>query len=164
MGLTMSTLVRLSVLAFSTFGLAACAFGSTSLTVPFTKDDGGANLDAASKDAGKDVATAKDSAVEQQDSQPPPPPPPQCTLQQPVSGIPQCDNCMEASCCKESNACLGSSDCMDFVSCLDGCFPSDGGAPDQTCINSCMSQYPTGFQLYDTFSTCGDSKCSSDCR
>ena len=160
----MSIVLRLSALAFSTFSLGACAFGSQALTVPFTKDDGGTTLDAAAKDAGKDVATAKDSDVEQHDSQPPPPPPPQCTLQQPVSGVSQCNNCMEASCCKESNACLGSNDCMDFVSCLDPCFPVDGGAPNSNCISACTSQYPTGYQLYDGFSACGSTKCGSDCR
>ena len=161
----MSTLVRWSVLAFSAFNLVACAYGSQALTyAPLTKDDAGVKVDASAKDGGSDAAKAKDSDVEQQDSQPPPPPPPQCTLQQPVSGNQQCDSCMEASCCQESNACLGSIDCMDFVSCLDPCFPQDGGAPDQTCIQMCMNQYPAGYQLYDTFSSCGDTKCSADCR
>lgn len=160
----MSTLLRLSVLALSTFGVAACAFGSQALTVPLTKDDGGASLDAAAKDAGKDAAKTKDSGIDEPETEPPPPPPPLCKLQQPVSGNSQCDSCMEASCCKESNACLGSSACMSFVGCLDACFPMDGGAPDPTCISSCMSQYPAGYQLYDAFSNCGDTKCGADCR
>jgi len=161
----MSTLLRLSVLAFSTFGLAACAYGSQSLTVPLTKGDGGLTLDAGAKDSGKDAAKPQDSGIDDPDTEPPPPPPPPaCTLQQPVSSSSQCNNCMEAACCKESNACLGSNDCMDFVGCLSGCFPSDGGAPDSTCLSSCSSQYPTGYQLYDDFSSCGDTKCGADCR
>ena len=61
----MSTLVRWSVLAFSAFNLVACAYGSQALTyAPLTKDDAGVKVDAAAKDAGKDVATAKDSDVD----------------------------------------------------------------------------------------------------
>lgn len=157
----MSTILRWSVLAFSTFNLAACAYGSPSLTVPFTKTDGGVTLDASPKDSGKDVAMVKDSGQDEPETDPPPPP--QCSLQQPVSGNPQCDSCMGASCCKESNACLGNNDCMDFGGCISECFSPDGGPPDQNCISTCTSQYPAGFQLYDTFSSCADTNCRNDC-
>jgi len=143
--------------------LAGCAYGSlegADHSHPFGQDAG--TKDAAPHDSGK-PAPEEASVVEDASIDPPDVTTSTCTLTLPT-GMPSCDSCLGANCCSEDVTCGNDQDCIAFIDCVNACFPSDGGAPDQTCVDACSTQYPNGSTELGDLEQCMQTSCSTDCQ
>lgn len=72
-----------------------------------------------------------------------------------------CAGCMNCSvgneCATEANNCLADQDCADFLDCIQPCM-------DQTCMDACAQQHPSGFNLYMILTECAMcDACPVDC-
>jgi hypothetical protein len=84
-----------------------------------------------------------------------------CRLTMPT-GIAACDACLGQSCCALDNTCGTDPSCMGFLQCGNQCIALDGGAQ-QTCLNACAQQYPTGANELSALDSCLINMCNAPC-
>jgi hypothetical protein len=144
-------------------GSVGCAYGSPSgldSSHLFSKD-GGTQADATPHDSGKPPPpdAGSDDSGDRQDTSTTT----TCTLSL-GTGLPACDTCLANDCCSEDTACGNDPDCINFIDCVNYCFPMDGGAPDQNCINDCSVQYPNGSNELSNLDMCMQNSCMTACQ
>jgi hypothetical protein len=157
--------------AFCAIVAAGCAVagqGATPFEEEVSSDAGHVDARTTSHDAGRSYEAST------YDAPPPPPedasqpdtnispPPPMCNDARLLTGIPACDQCLEANCCAPDETCSTSQDCMDFVQCGNDCFNADGG-PTQACFDACTTAHPTGAQQMSALDSCISSSCGTAC-
>ncbi len=160
-------LVRLTAYVYlATISLAGgCAYGAPAGYDPghmfgdsgLGHDAGVASVHDAGKPPPDDAAVTSDDSGDRPDTTTT-----TCSLSLPT-GNPLCDSCLSSFCCTEDTACGNDPDCMNFINCTGACFPSDGGPPDQTCVNGCTSQYPNGSNELMNLDQCLGTSCVSSC-
>jgi hypothetical protein len=75
------------------------------------------------------------------------------------TSMPACDTCMDTSCLAQCGTCSATgSPCMTFLTCAGAC-----ASGDQTCVNNCATQSPTGASEYDALITCLQTSCATQC-
>jgi hypothetical protein len=65
-----------------------------------------------------------------------------------------CGTCIGSCCCSEVTTCAASSACMDLLECIVGCTTD-------SCIESCLTTYPSGETPLLNYLECVDAKCGS---
>lgn len=69
-----------------------------------------------------------------------------------------CDQCLSTNCCAQEQACANSPDCVAYLQCANGC-----ASGDQTCLDNCTSQHPSGEQVFASVVPCLQANCTSQC-
>ena len=145
--------------------LAGCAYGSlegADHSHPFGKDAGSTTKDAALHDSAppppQEASVVDDASID-----PPDVTTSTCTLTLPT-GLPACDTCLGANCCSEDVTCGNDQECAAAIDCINQCFPTDGGSPDQTCLDACSTQYPNGYTELANLEQCMQTSCTTDCQ
>jgi hypothetical protein len=68
-----------------------------------------------------------------------------------------CGKCLASCCCSQLEACATNSSCANLVSCAADCSTN-------SCIDSCVSDYPSGAGRFNDYMDCADSHCSSSSK
>lgn len=72
------------------------------------------------------------------------------------TGGSDCTNCMQTQCGSQLSACQANSSCMSIIQCAANC-------TDQTCLDSCVSSYPSGASAFNAFYGCISEMCYIEC-
>jgi hypothetical protein len=80
----------------------------------------------------------------------------ECTAQL-DSSAEACETCVASSCCDEYSAIVNSSDADEFMACYDACSSN-------SCVASCVTDYPTAGGNFEEFVVCGNNSCDSECN
>ncbi len=80
-----------------------------------------------------------------------------------TSGVPVCDQCLQARCCTAFAACSANQQCASLDGCLARCNQTvTSQAQGQACYNACTQQFPQGAQLWLNADQCMGS-CAQYC-
>ena len=141
---------------------SACAYGQSSVQIEEHHDSGVLHADAG---AAKDAAKPQQDAQAQEDVTVDPPDviTTTCSTLPLGTGDPTCDTCIGSDCCSEDQTCGNDQDCMAFISCMNGCVNQEDGGIDETCEQSCESDYPNGVNELSNLDTCMQNSCASQC-
>ena len=74
---------------------------------------------------------------------------------------PACNTCLESKCLADCNACDKNVQCMAMVYCFSYMCPDPN---DTICMNNCATQFQEGVTGYNTFGTCYEAQCTTDCQ
>jgi hypothetical protein len=69
-----------------------------------------------------------------------------------------CEGCVEGICCNELLACDSGTPCDDLLQCISAC------GTNQSCQQSCTTQYASGLADAQTLVDCANSFCSTECQ
>jgi hypothetical protein len=81
----------------------------------------------------------------------------------PCDGTGDCSLCAECAnclvCASQADDCANNADCTNIVTCAGNCAEGDSA-----CVESCLSAYPAGDQLFNAYNDCLACACVSDCQ